>query len=388
MEKKAMSKHLIKGLFFILLIPLLMLCTAVPVLAADTRGGDTVTVSSGETVDDDLYIGGNEIVINGTVNGDVWAAGRTITINGAVTGSVVAVGQTVTINGEIARAARIAGNELTVNGSVDGDLLAFGATLDVEEAARVGGDLVTGAQNVRISGSVGKNIKGGAGALRLSGSVGGNIDLEVDTLTITSTAHVGGNLTYLSNNEASVDSGAAIQGTTVHNIPEAKEKPGIAGKITGKVVAFVMALLIGIIIIVIAPRKLIAMADTIRHRPLPCLGWGAVLLFAVPVAAIVVCFTVIGLPIGLISLALWGIALYLSQIPAALFLGRLIIRRATTTESKGLQIGAFAAGLAIIVILRNIPYLGFIVGLAVFLFGLGSLISLVHKPANETTMNT
>ena len=383
-----MSKHLIRGLLLVLLVPLLMLCTAVPVLAADTRGGDSVTVASGETVDDDLYIGGNEIIIDGTINGDVWAAGRTITINGSITGSVVLIGQTVTINGEIAHAARIAGNELTVNGSVNGDLLAFGAMLNIGEAARIGGDLVMGAQSVRVSGSVGENIKGGAGELRLAGAVGGDIDLELDTLTIASSAEIDGNLTYLSENEASIESGAAIQGSTSHNIPEAKEKPGIAGKIVNKVLAFIMAFIIGIVIIAITPRKLIAMADAIRHRPLPSLGWGAILLFAVPVAAIIVCFTVIGLPIGLISLALWGIALYLSQIPAALFLGRLIIRPATATGSRGLQIGAFAAGLVIIVILRNIPYLGFIVGLAVFLFGLGSIIALVNKPADQTTTNT
>ena len=141
-----MSKHLISGLFIILLMPAVMLCTAVPVLAADTRGGDTVTVTSGEVVDDDLYIAGNEIIIDGTVNGDLWAVGRTITINGAVKGSVVAAGQTVTINGEIAHAARIAGSELTVKGAVDGDLLAFGATLYVAESARVGGDLTESLQ--------------------------------------------------------------------------------------------------------------------------------------------------------------------------------------------------------------------------------------------------
>jgi hypothetical protein len=42
----------------------------VPVLAADFRGGDTITVASGEVVDDDLYVSGTNIIIDGTVNGE------------------------------------------------------------------------------------------------------------------------------------------------------------------------------------------------------------------------------------------------------------------------------------------------------------------------------
>jgi hypothetical protein len=357
----------------------MILVFASPVLAAELRSADTATVASGEVIDDDLYIGGNNIVIDGTVNGDVWAAGRTITINGTVSGSLVVIGQTITINGEIGRAARIAGSEVTVNGTVEGDLLAFGSYLYVNNKAQIGGDLICGGQNVTINGAVGKNIKGGGEAVTIAGKVGGDVDLGVNKLTIASTGNIGGNLTYISEKEAIIDSGATLQGSTTHKIPEVKKERGIAGKVWGKVLGFLMILLIGIIIILIAPRKTISTADAIRHQPLPSLGWGAVLLFATPVAAIIVCFTVVGISIGLITLALWGIALYLSQIPVALFLGRLIIRQATVTESRGLQIGALAVGLIIIGVLRIVPFLGFVIWLATALFGLGSLVALVQK---------
>ena len=116
------------------------------------------------------------------------------------------------------------------------------------------------------------------------------------------------------------------------------------------------------------------MADSIRMYPLPSLGWGAVILFATPIAAIMVCFTVVGIPIGLIALALYGIAVYLSQIPVALLIGRLIIRRSTEVESKGLLVGVLALGLVILIILRLIPFLGFWIGLATALFGLGAVV--------------
>ena len=117
------------------------------------------------------------------------------------------------------------------------------------------------------------------------------------------------------------------------------------------------------------------MADSKKGNLWLNLGWGAIILFLTPIAAIVICFTVIGIPLGLITLALYGIALYLSQIPVALCIGRTIIKRSRETESKSMQVGAFAAGLAILAVLRAIPFIGFFIWLAAALFGLGTLVT-------------
>jgi hypothetical protein len=117
------------------------------------------------------------------------------------------------------------------------------------------------------------------------------------------------------------------------------------------------------------------MADAIKTNPLSSLGWGALILFVTPIAAIIVCCTVIGLPVGIIALVLYGIAIYLSQIPVALCIGRLIFGRFREVESSGIMIGTLATGLAILTLLRLIPVIGFLVGLATAIFGLGSLVS-------------
>lgn len=122
-------------------------------------------------------------------------------------------------------------------------------------------------------------------------------------------------------------------------------------------------------------QRITSMADSIKSNPVSSLGWGALLLFATPIAAIIVCCTVIGLPLGIIGLVLYGIAIYLSQIPVALCIGRLIIGRFREVESKGIMVGAMATGLAILTLLMWIPILGFLIGLATAIFGLGSLIS-------------
>jgi len=66
-----MSKHICRGLAVVLIVILSMVLSAVSVLAFDARSGMTVTVASGEVVDDDLYVAAETITIDGTVDGDL-----------------------------------------------------------------------------------------------------------------------------------------------------------------------------------------------------------------------------------------------------------------------------------------------------------------------------
>jgi len=368
-----MSKQIFRGLAVTLVAVLLTFSISAPVLAADLRSGDAVTVASGEVVDDDLYIAGNTITIDGTVNGDLWAVGNTITINGEVKGSIVAAGQTVSINGNVDHAARLAGETVNVSGDVSGDLIVFASAVSIADKAKIGGDFLFGAGTVNIGGLVEGDVKGGGGEVTISNGVKGDIELNVDNLTVASTADIGGNITYTSENEADIKSGAKVGGKTTHNLPEVK-KPAPFSGIGGKVLGFLMAFVTGLIIILIAPGRSASIADSIRSKPWASLGWGAVILFATPVAAIMVCFTVIGIPVALIALALYAIAIYLSQVFVGLFIGRWIIGRFREVESKAIMVGALASGLVILTILRLIPYLGFWIGLAVALFGLGAML--------------
>jgi len=67
-----MLKHIFKVLAALVVVMLVTVFAAVPVLAADLRSGDTVTIGSGEVIDDDLYIAAANTIIDGTVNGDIW----------------------------------------------------------------------------------------------------------------------------------------------------------------------------------------------------------------------------------------------------------------------------------------------------------------------------
>ena len=87
-----MFKKMLKLSVAIQIALLVTMLFATPAAAAELRGYENVIIASGDVVDDDLYLAGNRIVINGTVNGDVLAAGETIIVNGIVNGDVLALG--------------------------------------------------------------------------------------------------------------------------------------------------------------------------------------------------------------------------------------------------------------------------------------------------------
>ena len=354
-----MSNHIIKVLIVSLLAILLMTFTAVPVLAFDARHGDIVTVASGEEIDGDLYLAGGTIIIDGTINGDLIAAGRTIMVNGTVNGSIMAAGGTLHINGEVTHAVRLIGETMNISGTIGRDLLVAGAKFIMASTAEIGDDLLLGVGNARIDGLIKGDINGG-----------------VDNLTIASTASIQGKLNYFSENEANIQSGAQIRGTVTHELSNVKEKltAGTWLGFWGKVIGFLMTLVLGIIIVLLAPRRVKAVTESIRTRPWASLGWGAIILVATPIAAGIACITIIGLPLGLITLALYAIALCIAQLFAGLFIGQLIIGSSRRVETKGALIGALTLGLAILSLLRLIPFVDFFIGLAAILFGLGAML--------------
>jgi len=368
-----MLKHFIQWLAVMLIVMLGTVFAAVPVLAADLRSGDTVTVASGEVVDGDLYVAGSDIIIDGTVNGDIFGAGRSLTINGTVTGGVSFAGQTLTVNGEIAHGARLAGQTINVSGNIGRDLVAAGGDATVTSTATIGSDLILAVGTSRIDGHINGNIMGSASEVTITDGVGGNIELEADKLTIASTANIQGNLTYTSENEANIQVGAQIGGKTTHKVPEVREPVVPTLGIWGKVISFLMTLLAGIVIILIAPKRATAVATAIRRQPWLSLGWGTIILFATPIAAIITFVTVVGVPVGLIGLTLYGIAIYLSQIAIGLFIGYWIISSFSKVESRGVLVGALALGFAILTLLKLIPYIGFPLWLATVLFGIGAM---------------
>lgn len=372
-----MKKHIFKGMILLPLVLMIVLLAATPAMAADLRSGDAVVISSGDVIDDDLYIAANQITINGIVNGDVLCVGSKITVNGMINGDIVAIGAEIEIGGEVTGSVRVGGDSVNITGDVGGDVVAAVDDIALKNTAIIGRDFVFAGREIDVDALITEEITGWGSRVTIKDIVGGDVEIGVEQLTIASSAEIKGDLVYYSEDQATIESGAVIGGTTSHE-PAKYKTPDFPiihhFRIWGAVIGFFMALIPGIIIILIAPRRAKAVAAAIKTKPLLSLGWGALILIATPIAILILCITIIGIPLGIIGAILYGLAIFLGQIAFGLFIGYWILGYARNVDSKGILILAFLLGFVILTLIKLIPFVGPFIWVVTTIFGIGAMV--------------
>jgi cytoskeletal protein CcmA (bactofilin family) len=393
--------------------------------AIETRGGQNVTIDADEVIEDDLYVGAETVTVEGTVRGDLVAAGGTVRMNGTVEGDIISAGRTVIVNGTVEDDVRIAGQALLIgeDAQVTDDLIAAGYSLESEPGSTVGGELLYGGYQALVAGTVGENVRGGMTAFELSGEVAGNVNVEVDGggaqpaggrlapgapavsvptvepgLTLTDTARVEGDLRYKSSSRGDIASGAQIGGDVAYKQRPAEEgqpaQTAASAVLLESLRRFVVLILIGLLLVWLAPGLVRGVADTVRNQPLLSLGWGVLDYVIVVVAGLLVLAATILLAVvfGLITLgglipAIISIGVLIDAVLVVAFLisvfylapvvvgflgGRMLLGRFQPDRASG-RVLPLVIGIVLYVILRAIPILGVVVAVVVVLLGLGAL---------------
>lgn len=378
--------------YFLTLLGVAVLLTLTPArtFAADFREGGSVSIPAGQTVNDDLYIFGGTLSIQGKVNGDVVTSGGTITVNGPVTGDLITAGGTVNVSSKVDGSVRAAGGTVTINGPVGQDVLFAGGTLNIGPNARVGRDLLIGSGSATVTGPITRNIRAGSGDLTLSGPVGGDVHANVGSLQLTSGAVVKGRLSYTSEQAAVVEPGAKVQ-SIQRQIP--RDAGGPVNRTNNFVVPWlrrlVGLLLLGLGFVLVFPGFSRRTAGTLGGSPWASLGLGFALLLVVPIVALIL--FIVGLFIGgwwlaVIMLTAYATALLLGVVVAGLFLGGWVLGRAGW--SRGHITLALLLGVVLLMLVGLVPYVGGLVFFLATLFGLGALALAFMHARREPAMTT
>ncbi|NJM70717.1 MAG: hypothetical protein HC862_11075 [Scytonema sp. RU_4_4] len=422
------SKRILVLIFILVLASLLLGFS--PAWSSNSMAQKQVTISANQVIDDDLYLAGETLTIDGTVKGDAVLAGKQITINGTIDGDLIAAGQTVVINGAVNDDVRVAGQVLTLDSKakVKDDLIAAGASLENKAGSSIGGDVNFFGAQALLAGTVSQNVLGAMNSLELRGSVGRNMRVVAvgdpdplqapfipkpavvipqipQGLTLTDTAQIGGKLTYQSTQNAQINQKAQVAGGVVREELSYEGQPHRTGwnrfvqsQSPGEILLqhlqrFGALLLIGWLLLRFVPLWTQGLAATVQAQPLPSLGWGVVtfigvwlvvcvigiitLLLTVPLA-----FTLPDLILPIIGIGTLtnlfisvGFAIFASFVPPMVlsFLGgRWLMHQLRPDRPTGRFI-SLLVGLVVFVILTAIPVLGSILSLIVILFGLGAV---------------
>src|SRR5688572_7307692 len=426
-----------KFLSIFALTALLVLTFITPAQAFDGRGGDRVVIGSDEVVNDDLYVGSEVFVLDGTVNGDVIAFGQIATINGTVDGDLMAAGQTVVVNGEVTGAIRMAGSVLYVGeaASIGGDIVSAGYSLEVRQGSAIGQDLVFAGAQILLAGDVTRNVQVGTAAFELRGNVGGNVNADVGDpdqdqggpppamfmpqstvqvpevkpgLMIDPSAKIEGDLEYTQAKDLTIPAGV-VAGKVTRTAPAnggtaAREET--TGQKVGKwalgfVRTSVTLILIGLLLLWLFPSFVRGLSAQLQAKPLPSLGWGVVtwagFFF---VLLLVVCVTILGgilfgvLTLGQLTGTVIGLGLltvfalivgfvlvttFVAKVVFGAALGKWMLARANSPLAEH-RYWPMVVGVLItvaVIALLSFPlipgFLGGLLNFAVVLLGLGAL---------------
>ena len=408
-----------RQLLILAALGLLIGLAAAPAQAADPRGGDQVVIARGEVIADDLYVTANTVTIDGTVKGDLVAIANQVIVNGTVEGDLLGAGQGVLINGVVGDDVRTAGEAIKLGpgAHVGGDLVVGALSLETQPGSVVAGDLLIGGYQALLGGQIGRTLRGGLNRMELRGAVGGDVDIALSgdqsasavqfapagpiiipnvppSLTLGDTARIAGKLSYTSSAEA-VRSPAAQIGAGIN-----RHQPASVTQTTpppvwlGYLQRLATLLLIGALLLWLAPAWTRRLADTVEERPLPSLGWGVLAAAAFVVAMLLLLIGTIAVAamlgfaqmgslaalivgVGMLvngALLLSGIGFmaFVAQAVIAFTAGRWLLQKTQPAWAERPYI-PLVVGVVLYMVLRAVPGLGTLVGLLVVLLALGAL---------------
>jgi cytoskeletal protein CcmA (bactofilin family) len=343
---------------------------------------DTLRIDRGEVHQGTLVLSCESLEIEGIVVGDVLAFCERVAIRGEVEGSVIALGREIELRGRIAGGLVAAGEQVALEGSVGGNAYLGGERVRLGPDARVARDAFLAAERARVEGEVGRDLAAGGERVELEGEVGRDVSAWAEGVAVLSRARIGGDLrAHLPERERlEIAEGAVIAGASDVQVLE-RHGHGVwsryrEGRFYAWVaVGFVASFLIGLLVHAIAPAWFAGRIETGREF-FVSLGLGVAFAVLGPLALLLIALTIVGIPAALIGLAVWAVCLYLGAIVVAALIGRSLVRpRGESLREFGM---ALAVGLAVVVLLRNLPFVGGAAGWVIALVGTGMLVAHAH----------
>ena len=349
------------------------------------------TVRQGETYRGDVFKFAPSVNIEGTLDGDMYVTSQTVRITGVVTGDVFVAGQQVDVTGEIKKSLRCAGANVSLDGTVDGGILVTGGSLTLGSKAHVLDNVTAYTGQLMHHGVIDGSLTFTGGTATLGGKVGDDANITADQIEIEPGARIAGDVSYSSRRQMDEQIKAITGGDVSFDAEPVREKhkkdrdeaslrPTKFG--VGKWIAFYIAsLLFGAALLALFREYEAQVVQAIEQNTLNSAGVGFVSILV----TIAVCLSVIlilTIPLIVIYLLAYAVAIYLAKIPIAVWLGRRIMGALGRTTGP---FAALAVGLVALYLLFMIPYLGKMIWCAVVVLGLGAMISvwIAHRQARK-----
>ncbi len=348
---------------------------------------ESLELPAGEIVENTWITAADSVRIDGTLRGDLVAFGDRVVITGTVEGNVISGARRVEISGHVTGSTLTFGDRVQITGSIDHGAYSAAGQTTLGESGRIGGSFVALGDGLLAAGIVERDLFAYLDWLELKGKVARDVVTHIEQIDVLAGSRIGGDLeVHYSEDEERIviDDSAEIAGE-VRRVPDEPDSAMHLDRYSSAdfYIYLVLSLAAAFVAGLVAYRLAPWLFSTIWRKPgdlLKPLGFGFVLIFAVPVGLLLIAVTIVGLPIALAGFATVALCLYLAKIVVAGMIGQTLLGKADKSSWREFAL-PLILGLGIVFTATSLPFVGGLVGFLTMLAGTGLIVLRVRDKA-------
>jgi hypothetical protein len=238
------------------------------------------------------------------------------------------------------------------------------------------GEVVVFTGKVQIAGVVEGDVVALDGPILVTGQVSGTIVALDGSVRLGSGAQVGGDV--IARETVDAAEGASVGGTVRERAAFTLKAPLTAfGRFASWLAVSISTLLLGLVLLLLAPRGADRIAAVASQAPWASAGLGLATAIVLPALATIAVISLVGLPLGLVVLLALALLAFVAYTWALYVLGR------TMVSDRG-RVLAFLAGWAVARVVGAIPVVSGITFVLAMMFGLGAMIIAIWRARGVT----
>ena len=332
----------------------------------------------------DYFTAGKSATITQPIAGDVIAAGKTVDLNAAVGGDAVLAGESVRATNDISQNLYAAGRVVSVSGSISRNARLAGEEVETSPESQVLGNVSVAAKRANINGSIQGYFQAIAERVYINAPVNGDVEVTSGELELGPAALIRGHLRYDTREEIKQDPGARILGSIERAVPsESWTAFSHSNSRAGLWIWTIGLMFLAAVLVAALPRFYSGLEHTLCVKlPLTVLA-GIASMIGIPVAAVFMLITLIGIPLGLLTIAAFLTLVLVGYASTSVVLGDWMLHQFRPLWSTSLVWRSMFAAAAVLLIgvLGAIPWFGGLLFIAATFVGMGAILMHLLRPA-------
>jgi hypothetical protein len=237
---------------------------------------------------------------------------------------------------------------------------------------------------VSVAGHIGRGGKIYASKVSISGDVEGDLKVLAEEIELLPGAKLRGALNYASRQDIRIDPAAQVSGPITREEgpqewrAEARDRDRGLGWwflwLPGMIAA-------GALFVLLFPRFSEMAQNQVGASPWASLGLGIAIACTAPVVMLLLMVTIVGIPLALVSMAAYAIALLAGYLTVAGYIGQrlAVVLRKGVAPTPGWRVGMLAAALLLLGLAGMMPFVGGLILLIALTLGTGAVVLVLYR---------